>query len=159
VEQFRRVHGELLVRGEHAQVRVPPDLDGTLAGQPGQFRGCPRHPPRYFGQRYVPAARRRPHRGQAELQTGDAAPRLTEVAGVEAFQLGGARRVVAHHAVDDAVGEPLPQHVLVGGVADRRAALELRRAVLDLLRGQREVVRAGLDGDRHPVAARGRDHR
>ncbi len=45
--------------------------------------------------------------------------------------------------------QPLPQGVAVGGVADRRAALELGGAVGDLLGGEAQVVRAGLDADPH----------
>ena len=56
--------------------------------------------------------------------------------------------MVGHHAVDGAVGQRLPQEVLVGGLADRRAALELPGAVRDFLGGEGEVVRAGLDGER-----------
>ena len=42
---------------------------------------------------------------------------------------------------------PGPEPVAVGGVADRRAALELGGAVGDLLGVEGEVVRAGLDRD------------
>ena len=51
----------------------------------------------------------------------------------------------------------LPEGVLVGGLPDRRAALELGGAVRDFLGGQGEVVRAGLDGEpRRPRASRRR---
>ena len=49
------------------------------------------------------------------------------------------------------VAERRPQPLAVGPAADRRAALELGRAVRDLLGGEGQVVRAGLGGDRHPV--------
>ena len=100
--------------------------------------------------RRVPrCARLGPHRRQAELQRGDAAPGRAEVADVRALELGRARRVVGDDAgrcrPSPSAG---PQRVAVVGLADRRAALELRwrrRAISSA--SKRQVVRAGLDGD------------
>ena len=50
-----------------------------------------------------------------------------------------------------AVGQGRPERLAVRPLADRRAALERRRAVGDLLRGEGQVVRAGLDGDPHAL--------
>jgi hypothetical protein len=61
--------------------------------------------------------------------------------------------VVGHDAVDDAFGEPTPQQLGILSLADRWAALELCGAVRHLLGGEREVVRAGLHGDRGAAAA------
>ena len=47
----------------------------------------------------------------------------------------------------------------LSGLPDRRAALELGRAVGDLLGVEGQVVRAGLDGEPHPVARGRGDHR
>ena len=53
---------------------------------------------------------------------------------------------------------PLPEQFAIGGLADRRATLELGRAVRDLLGAESEVVRARLHGQRDPAATRVRDH-
>ena len=62
------------------------------------------------------------------------------------LQLGRARRVVGHHAVDQARFQAAPQRLPVGRVPDRRAALELGGAVRHLLGREVQVVRAGLGG-------------
>ena len=49
----------------------------------------------------------------------------------------------------------VPQPLAVVGIADRRRALELRRAVGDRLGDDREIVRAGLDRHVDAVGARG----
>ena len=54
-----------------------------------------------------------------------------------------------------AVGQSLPQPLAVGGIADRRRALELRRAVGDRLGDDREIVGTGLDRDVDAVGASG----
>ena len=68
-----------------------------------------------------------------------------------------AGRVVGDDEVDDAVEQRLPELVAVGRVADRRAALELRCAVRDLLGLEGQVVRAGLDRQRQTLGL-GRGH-
>ena len=111
------------------------------ASAPTAIRPLRSSPTRSAGRRRHPARPRRrarargrglgPHRRQPELQRRDAAPGLAEVAGVESLELRRARRVVGDHEVDVAVGERRPEQLAVGGVADRRAALELGGAVRD----------------------------
>ena len=120
------------------------------AGQPGRRLG---HPPDHVGQRRPRAAGPGPDRRQRQLERGDPAPGQPEVADVEPLELRGARRVVADDEVDVAVAQRRPQRLAVRGLPDRRAALERRRAVRDVLRGEGEVVRARLDGDPHPLGA------
>ena len=55
--------------------------------------------------------------------------------------------------------EALPEPLAILALADRRRALEARVAVGDLLGGEREIVRAGLDGQGQPLLACPRDHR
>ena len=69
------------------------------------------------------------------------------------LQVERRRRVVGDDHVDGAVAQALPQQLAVAALADRRAALELGRAVGDLLGGEGQVVRAGLGGDPDAVAA------
>ena len=59
--------------------------------------------------------------------------------------------MIGHHAVDRAIEQPGPQQLAVGVIADRRAALELRRAVGHVFSAQGEVMRAGLGGDRESL--------
>ena len=67
--------------------------------------------------------------------------------------------MVGDDDVDGAVGDRGPQRLAVGGATDRRAALEERRAVVDVLGAEAEVVRTGLDGDPDALGLRGRDPR
>ena len=66
------VHHEVLVRGEHDQVGVRPDLDPALVGEPhpvGRRRG---HPPDHVDERDTAGPGRRPDDGQRHLQRRDA---------------------------------------------------------------------------------------
>ena len=95
-------------RGERDQVGVGADL---RCGPCGAARPAPPGAAAiqadHVGQRVAPRGRGGgPHQRQAQLQRGDPAPGRAEVAGVEALQLRRARRVVGHHAVDRAVGQP-----------------------------------------------------
>ena len=155
VVQPRRVDDERLVRGEERRVGVVADRDPALAPQPDQ-RGralapssattsasaCPRG--RACG----------PDRRQAELQRGDPAPGRPKSPMSSRLSSGVHGEWSRDHAVDQPVGQPLPQQLAVGRLADRRAALELGGAVRDLLGGEGQVVRAGLRGDPHAVAPR-----
>ena len=149
VVQGGGVDGELLVGREDGEVGVAADGDRapwrsarrSAAGRCG-------HPAHDVGQGEAAARRLGPHRRQAELQRGDAAPGGAEVAGRRALEVRGAGRVVGDHEVDHAVAQRPPQPFAVLGLADRRAALELGGAVGDLLGVEDQVVRAGLDGQR-----------
>jgi len=66
--------------------------------------------------------------------------------------------VVGDDGVDRAVEQALPEQVPVGRLADRRAALVRGGAVGHLLGGEDQVVRAGLGGDPHAVAAGAGEH-
>ena len=152
--------GPPLLGRERDQVGVPADRDRALArqaGQPGRRLG---HPADHVGPARCPA-RRAPVQtaGQRHLQRGDAAPGRAEVADVEPLEVRGARRVVADDEVDVAVAQRRPQRLAVRRLADRRAALERRRAVGHLLGGEGQVVRAGLDGDPHALGAGLPQHR
>ncbi len=140
-------HDPLGVRREHREVGDAPGGEPAAVGEPDEVRRRRRHPPDDGRQGDAALAGGGPDDGQPQLDGRDPAPGRAEVALVEALELGGARRVVRHDAVDRAVEQPPPQGVLLGAVADRRAALERRVAVGDLVRGEREVVRARLDGD------------
>ncbi len=130
-----------------------------LPASPASSAGAVRHPPHDVDEPVPARAGLRPDDRQRDLQRGDAAPGLAEVAAVQALEVGGARRVVAHHHVDHAVGKALPQRLPVGRLAHGRAALEPGVAVGHLLGGQRQVVRARLDGDGHAVGPGGREQR
>ena len=77
------------------------------------------------------------------------------------LELGGARGVVGHDGADAGVfaGEELvPELILVGLLADGRAALVAGVAVFDEVGGQAEVVEAGLGGDVDAVGAGFAEH-
>src|SRR5213076_538055 len=99
---------------------------------------------------HLPAAvvRSGPGGGESQLERRDPAPRPQEVARVEALEHGGRRRMVARHEVERPRGEALPQALTVAPLADRRSAFPGSGAVQDLLRGEREIVRARLGRDR-----------
>ena len=67
--------------------------------------------------------------------------------------------MIGDDLVDDAFAKGIPEVLAVVALADRWRAFELGRAVRDLLRGKREVVRAGLDGERHLGLAGGAEER
>ena len=136
-----------------------PTSIAPLRGSPASRAGRLRHPPDDVGQLQAPRACAGPDRGQGHLQRGDATPGQPEVADVGPLELGRAGRVVADHEVDVAVAQRRPERLAVPGLADRRAALERRRPVGNLLRGEGEVVRAGLDGDPHALGAGPAQHR
>ena len=95
VLEFGGVHGEGLVGGEHREVGVAPGFDGTLLRQAHQVGGRGGHPADHVLQAVAAPAGLGPDRGQAQLETGDAAPSGGEVVGL---QLDGGRRVVGDDA-------------------------------------------------------------
>ena len=102
------------------------------------------------------AARQRagPDHWQRELDRRDAAPGAREVAVGRGFQCWRHGRVIARHQIDGAVGERVPQRFSIGASANRRRALVARVAVGDVLGGEVQVVRAGLDRDGQSFGAR-----
>ena len=98
-----------------------------------------------------PALRFCPHRAESGLQPGDAAPRQPQVAVLAHLQREGRRRVVADDSINGAIQQSIPESILVLTAADRRTALELTRSVRNLLCGERQVVRAGFNGDANAV--------
>ena len=63
--------------------------------------------------------------------------------------------MVGGDEIDVAAAERVPERLAVVAAPDWRRALEGGRAVGDVVRAERQVVRTGLDGDRQPFAARG----
>src|SRR2546425_1280739 len=155
--QPRGVDGKGRIGVPDDEVGVAPRRDPALAvAYSGQAGGAGGEPARQLLRAVSPRPLGGPRGGQQQLERGDAAPRREEVAGLEALQRGGGGGVVAREEVDDPAGEPVPQSLAVLPLADRGGALERRGAVRDLLGGEREIVRAGLDGDRQPRRPRPR---
>ena len=77
-----------------------------------------------------------------------ASPRFAVLAHL---QREGRRRVVADDSINGAIQQSIPESILVLTAADRRTALELTRSVRNLLCGERQVVRAGFNGDANAV--------
>ena len=73
------------------------------------------------------------------------------------FERGWRRRMIGGDEVDRVARRAPPQAIAICPPADRRRALERRRAVGDLLGGERQVVRAGFDGDGDARAPRSGD--
>src|SRR5207247_4886820 len=127
--------------------RAPPARAGGPGGPLGE--------PASEGARVVAArARAGPRDGERQLERGHAAPRAEEVAGLEALQLRGGWGVVARHEVDRPLGQTGPQALAVLPLTNRRGALPGGGAVRDVVRGEGEVVRAGLDRQREAGAPR-----
>jgi hypothetical protein len=154
-----RVHHETHLGVERRQVGVAPDGDASLGGQARQRGGRRGHPTGHVVQRPPAPPGHGPHRRQAELQRCDTAPGRAEVARAGGLQLGRAGRVIGHHAVDDPGFQPAPQCLPVDRVPDRRAGLELGRAVGYLLGREEQVVRAGLGGQPDARRLGAGDHR
>ena len=125
VVELGLVDDECLVGGEHRNVSGIAQGDVPLGGETDLAGGVFGHPPHNVEQGVTTTAGLGPDSGQAQLQRRDAAPGDTEVPDVEAFEFGGARRVIGDDAVDGAVGQPAPQQLSVAGFPDRRATLEL----------------------------------
>ena len=97
-----------------------------------------------------------PHRGQPQLQPRDAAPRGAEVAAVRALELERGRRVVGDDAVDDAVGQRLPQQrrwLAASRIGGQHLNSVAPSGISSAVEGQ--VVRAGLDREPAPPRALG----
>ena len=160
VAEQRGRHGELFVRIPNDDVRIAARRERSLAIEEArEARGPLAHPPCDVREREPARSGSRPHGRKRELEGRDASPRLSEVAALPRLELGRARRVVRHDEVDRPVPEARPEPFAVLALADRRRALELRRAVADLFRGEREVMGTRLDGDGHAAAAGGPEGR
>ena len=92
--------------------------------------------------------------GSDELQRRDAAPRREEVAVVDVLERRRRRRVIGGDQIDLPVVERVPQALAMLALANRRRAFQRRVAVGDIFGAERQVVRAGLDGDRNTRRAR-----
>ncbi len=154
VLEGRGVDGVLGVGTPEHEIGVTTDGDGALAtGEPGKARRRRAHPLDDVTHAVTTRLRGGPDGGEADLQGRDPAPGLHEVAGARALHLRRGRRVVGDHLVDEALAERIPQLLAVVRLADGRRALEGGGAVRDLLGGEREVVRARLDGERYARVA------
>ena len=90
--------------------------------------------------------------GQRRLHAGDASPRRAEVASV--FNDGSARRVIRGDDIDLAVEHFAPQLRVLVRIAQRRRALGGDAELLEIVLGEKQIVRTGFD--RHVDAARAR---
>ena len=143
-----RVDDRLYLRIPHDQVGIAADGDCALRGEAGK-------PRRTFGQPYRHALDRNaslggtgPDNRQSELQRSDAAPRAHEVAVVEVLQARRRRRMIGGDQVDFACGQRRPQTLAIVPRSNGRRTFERRGAIDDVLGGERQVMRAGLDGQR-----------
>src|SRR5207237_9869856 len=75
------------------------------------------------------------------------------------FQRGGAGRMIRHDEIQVAVLQPTPEYFAIALAANRRRALELRRARRDLLGVEGEVVRTRFRGAGYTIRARVTQHR
>ena len=157
----RRIDDELRVRIEDDQIRVEPHLDRSLRMlQTGKPSRCLAEPSRKAFDRHASLNGAGPHSRQPDLQRCDAAPRAQKIAVVEMFERRWRRRMIRGDEVDRAsrarsIAPSRSARPRIGG-----AHLNAGGAVRDLLGGERQVVRAGLDGQRrHPAAARRRSRR
>ncbi len=148
--QFGRINDKGPVRVDHSEVGVGTRGDAALAPQTDEIGRAGAHPAGQLGQVVTAAAGLGPHRGEAELHRGDPAPRLREVARIECLTRRRGRRMVGHHPGEQTLGKPLPQRVPVALPADGRRALVQGRSVGNLVGGERQIVRAGLHGQRDP---------
>ena len=153
VVQGRRVHDERSPRGRRRR--------GRRRG-PGRSLPCgptARPAPRGDGPSIPPGRPSVNPRPRASVQTAGSAswseaipPQARDRSPVvQELELGRRGRVIRADRVDQALAQALPEPLAVRSLADRRRALEPRVAVGDLLGGERQVVRAGLDGQRQAL--------
>ena len=100
-----------------------------------------------------------PQQAQPKTKRADPAPCAHDIPVLALLKLRDAWAVVAHHAIDRAILERLPQLFPIGLLTDGRAALELRAPIRDLLVREHEVVEACLDGERQAGGLGGADKR
>ena len=159
VVERRRIHDEVLVRGEDREVRVESRADAALRGEAGQPRGPLRHPGGDVDQRQTAAPGLGPDHREAQLEGRDPAPGGSEIAAVQLLHLDRARRVVGDDEIDDPIGEALPEQLAVGRLAHRRGALERGGTRADLLGSQGQVMRTRFGSDIDALPSGRGDHR
>jgi hypothetical protein len=67
--------------------------------------------------------------------------------------------MIRRYEINRAVRESFPQFLAILLLANGRRALEFRRALWNLLCGERQIVRAGLDADFGSLVSRVLQHR
>ena len=150
--QVARLDLVAIVGIPHHQIGVETRDETPLAiAEAGQARRRRAHPGRQRRQAEPASARRRPDRGQPQLQRGDPSPCLVEIAAFGQLEVRRAGAVVGHDQIDDPGGQPRPQRLSVRVATNRRRALEARRPLGDRFGLETEVVRAGLDGERQAL--------
>ena len=95
---------------------------------------------------------------QRDLQRGDATPGTQKISGLRILHRRQRRRVIGRDQLNRPVHQGVPQPVPVLAAPNRRRALEGRRAVLNLLGFERQVVRARFGRDRQPRRSRRVEH-
>ena len=131
---------------DQAEVGVLANLDATLVGQAKAVGDVGGHDlGEQSGAHTALLDHLIVHDIHAVLDAGDAAPGVKGVLG--SLEVGRAGRVVGDDHGDGAVGEQLPQGVLLGLVADRGRALGDVADGVELVGREVQVVRAGLAGD------------
>lgn len=141
-----RKHGQ---RVEHHKIGIFPQLDPAFpvaqARMPRRPRAQPFHDSAHAP---TPLPCLCPQQAQPQAQPTYPAPRVHDIARVEALQARDTWRMIGHNKVDRAVVQCLPQAGLVFGRADWGTALEFGAAGGDRRRGEAEVVEAGFYGQR-----------
>ena len=145
-----------LLRGERHQVGVLPDGDARpCRGSPASRAGAVGHPPDDVGERDPARPGRRSTPPAAPPAARRSRPRpAPKSPSSSSFRSGvhgewslTTRSMSPSASAAHSASRWRP-------LADRRAALERRRPVGHLLRGEGQVVRAGLDGDPHALGPR-----
>ena len=142
--------------------------DGDIRRTAGQERALPRVEtvaPRAVGadqvvrapQRQAPPRHRVEHRGQDDLDPGAARGRAGEVALGGLFLGLGERGVIGGDVIDDAVGDGLPERILVRLEADRRVDLGVDAGPRHVRFGREQVLGAGLGGEGRTALHRPQD--
>src|SRR6516165_10465435 len=114
----------------------------------GELRRFLRHPACDVGKREGSLLGLGPHYGQGLRQAGDSSPGIPEASFIKALHCRRARRMIGNDHVNDAILQSLPKLLSIGVASDGRRALELRRALGDVLCHEMQVMRASLDSHR-----------
>ena len=138
--------------------RLPAAIDPLRPSRPASRAGAAREPLRDALERHAARRRAGPHRRQAAARATRCRPTRAGSRRRPSSPAGTASDRWRSRSMSPSASARHSASRL-RAAADRRRALEQRRAVGNLLGAERQVVRAGLDGDRQPFRARGAQQR
>src|SRR5207247_1239473 len=160
--QRLRVHLERFVGVEEREVGLVSRRQTSLvAMQPDETRRPFAHPAQRMLERKRARARLAPNGRERQFERRYATPRREKVSALALLHRRRTGRMVRDDEIENAFLQRAPERLAIAVATDRRRTLEFRRARGNLLRVEREIMRARLGGDRDAIGlrlAQQRDH-